>query len=131
MKCARKKERHYIRLQCIARGVVVDCDGIICSAVLQCIHRDLAARNILVTDDYVLKVADFGLTRNIPNNDYYKKTTDVGALAVSQWRSHGGRGTCPQPETPQGYGNCRGLKAGRGRCPRGALEADVAAVLLP
>ena len=47
-------------------------------------------------DDYVLKVADFGLTRNIPNNDYYKKTTDVSALAVS----HGGGGTCPQPEIP-------------------------------
>jgi len=44
---------------------------------LQCIHRDLAARNVLVADENVLKIADFGLTRNIPNNDYYKKTTDV------------------------------------------------------
>jgi len=49
---------------------------------VQCIHRDLAARNILVADDFVLKVADFGLTRNIPNNDYYKKTTDVSSVAV-------------------------------------------------
>ena len=47
---------------------------------LQCIHRDLAARNVLVADDNVLKIADFGLTRNIPNNDYYKKTTDVSHL---------------------------------------------------
>jgi serine/threonine protein kinase len=46
-----------------------------------CIHRDLAARNVLVAEDYVLKIADFGLTRNIPNNDYYKKTTD-GRLPV-------------------------------------------------
>lgn len=45
--------------------------------LLQCIHRDLAARNVLVAEDSVLKIADFGLTRNIPNNDYYKKTTDV------------------------------------------------------
>jgi len=30
-----------------------------------------------VAADYVLKVADFGLTRNIPNHDYYRKTTDV------------------------------------------------------
>lgn len=51
---------------------------------MQCIHRDLAARNILVADDYVLKVADFGLTRNIPNCDYYRKTTDV-SVAVSQY----------------------------------------------
>jgi len=54
------------------------CDG--CGA--QCIHRDLAARNVLVADDNVLKIADFGLTRNIPNNDYYKKTTDVSYLSV-------------------------------------------------
>ena len=43
----------------------------------QCIHRDLAARNVLVAEDCTLKIADFGLTRNIPNNDYYRKTTDV------------------------------------------------------
>jgi len=43
----------------------------------------LAARNILVAEDYVLKVADFGLTRNIPNNDYYKKTTDVSEFSIS------------------------------------------------
>ena len=49
---------------------------------VQCIHRDLAARNILVAENYVLKVADFGLTRNIPNNDYYKKTTDVSTVSV-------------------------------------------------
>jgi len=50
---------------------------------VQCIHRDLAARNVLVADDSVLKIADFGLTRNIPNNDYYKKTTDVSSLLAS------------------------------------------------
>lgn len=43
----------------------------------QCIHRDLAARNVLVAEDYVLKIADFGLTRNVRNIDYYRKTGDV------------------------------------------------------
>ncbi|CAL1527375.1 unnamed protein product [Lymnaea stagnalis] len=47
----------------------------------QCIHRDLAARNVLVAEDYVLKLADFGLTRNLSAADYYKKTTD-GRLPV-------------------------------------------------
>ena len=51
-------------------------------SVLQCIHRDLAGRNVLVAEDYVLKIADFGLTRNIPNNDYYKKTTDVSISQI-------------------------------------------------
>jgi len=43
----------------------------------QVIHRDLAARNVLVAEDYVLKICDFGLTRNVAQNDYYRKTTDV------------------------------------------------------
>jgi len=61
---------------------VVDCDSVCDGCGAQCIHRDLAARNVLVADDNVLKIADFGLTRNIPNNDYYKKTTDVSCLSV-------------------------------------------------
>lgn len=47
------------------------------SSVLQCIHRDLAARNVLVTEDNVMKIADFGLARDIHHIDYYKKTTNV------------------------------------------------------
>ncbi|KAG8453390.1 hypothetical protein GDO86_000137 [Hymenochirus boettgeri] len=46
-----------------------------------CIHRDLAARNVLVTEDNVMKIADFGLARDIHNIDYYKKTTN-GRLPV-------------------------------------------------
>ncbi|XP_065204983.1 fibroblast growth factor receptor 4-like isoform X2 [Planococcus citri] len=38
----------------------------------KCIHRDLAARNVLVTENYVMKVADFGLARNVHENDYYR-----------------------------------------------------------
>jgi serine/threonine protein kinase len=47
----------------------------------RCVHRDLAARNVLVSDDNVLKIADFGLARNITTGDYYRKTTD-GRLPV-------------------------------------------------
>jgi len=47
---------------------------------LQCIHRDLAARNVLVADEFVIKIADFGLTRNVFNTDYYRKTTDVSVI---------------------------------------------------
>ena len=60
----------------------------------QCIHRDLAARNVLVTEDNVMKIADFGLARDIHHIDYYKKTTNVSAGAA-----------CPlsQDSEPLGY----------------------------
>ena len=44
---------------------------------IQCIHRDIAARNVLVADDHVLKIADFGLARDVHDRDYYRKLTDV------------------------------------------------------
>ena len=39
----------------------------------QVLHRDLAARNILVASNYVMKVADFGLSRYVQGHDYYKR----------------------------------------------------------
>ncbi|XP_034997259.1 muscle, skeletal receptor tyrosine-protein kinase [Hippoglossus stenolepis] len=36
------------------------------------VHRDLATRNCLVREEMVVKIADFGLSRNIYSADYYK-----------------------------------------------------------
>jgi len=47
-----------------------------------CIHRDLAARNVLVAEGHILKIADFGLSRNVPKTDYYRKKTSDGRLPV-------------------------------------------------
>lgn len=36
------------------------------------IHRDVATRNCLVADDLTIKIADFGMSRDIYSNNYYK-----------------------------------------------------------
>ena len=36
------------------------------------VHRDLAARNCLVATGLLVKIADFGMSRNIDTTDYYR-----------------------------------------------------------
>lgn len=36
------------------------------------VHRDLAARNVLVCADKSIKISDFGLTRDVYQNNVYK-----------------------------------------------------------
>ena len=57
------------------------CKGMEYLHSMKCIHRDLAARNVLVSKDLIIKIADFGLARDVHKNDYYRKIGD-GCLPV-------------------------------------------------
>ena len=41
-------------------------------AEMKFVHRDLATRNCLVGDNLVVKIGDFGMSRDIYTTDYYK-----------------------------------------------------------
>lgn len=46
------------------------------------IHRDLAARNVLVENEGVVKIGDFGLTKYIPEGDIYYRVREDGDSPV-------------------------------------------------
>lgn len=55
------------------------------------VHRDLAARNVLVENDCLVKIGDFGLTKYIPEGEIYYRVHENGDSPVF-WLVH-----APQP----------------------------------
>ncbi len=50
-----------------------DCaDGLAYLARRDFVHRDIAARNVLVSSDRRAKIADFGLSREVNDDNYYQ-----------------------------------------------------------
>ena len=52
--------------------------GLAYLAELQYVHRDIATRNCLVGKGFVTKIGDFGLSRSIGNEEYYR----IGSSAI-------------------------------------------------
>jgi serine/threonine protein kinase len=44
------------------------------------LHGDLAARNILLADDNVVKICDFGLAKSMYKSDNYRKKSAVSDM---------------------------------------------------
>ena len=56
--------------------------GVSYMASLRFVHRDIAARNCLVDDGLVVKVADFGMSRDVYEVNYYKR---LGGMLPLRW----------------------------------------------
>ena len=46
-------------------------------SLFKVIHRDLAARNVLVGEEETCKVSDFGMARDVQENNIYERKTRV------------------------------------------------------
>lgn len=58
-------------------------------ACMQCLHRDLAARNVLIAEGFLLKIGDFGLSRQLASwKDYYRKLTPVCIITYVVYHVH-------------------------------------------
>ena len=63
---------HQISPQILLSMCIQVANGMAYLASCNYIHRDLAARNCLVGEDNTIKIADFGLSRNLYDNAYYR-----------------------------------------------------------
>lgn len=50
----------------------------------QVLHGDLAARNVLLADDYIVKICDFGLAKSMYNSENYQRKKHVSCVSEAR-----------------------------------------------
>lgn len=66
-------ERKPPNLKQILNMAIEISDGMAYLSAKKFVHRDVAARNCMVSENLVVKIGDFGMTRDIYETDYYRK----------------------------------------------------------
>lgn len=56
--------------------------GMVYLASQHFVHRDLATRNCLVGNGLLVKIGDFGMSRDIYSSDYYRVRHSTGRLSL-------------------------------------------------